>query len=90
MARPEAAASDIKELEKNSEASVHTKEAPKESPQRARKEAKFWIIMCVIALTGLLTALEATITSTVLPVIVAELGGGDNYIWVANGNFLTM
>ena len=77
-------------LEMDSEASVDIKDAPKESPQHARKGAKFWIIMCIIALTGLLTALEATITSTVLPVIVAELGGGDNYIWVANGYFLTM
>jgi len=75
----------------DSEASVDTKEAPKESPpQRARKGPKFWIIMCVIALTGLLPALEATVTSTVLAVIVAELGGGDNYLWVANAYFLTM
>jgi MFS family permease len=44
----------------------------------------------VLALAGLLTASEATITSTVLPVIVSKLGGGDNYIWAANGYFLTM
>jgi hypothetical protein len=75
----------------DSKAPADTKEAPKERPpQQAPKGAQFWIIMCVIALTGLLIALEATITSTVLPVIVAELGAGDSYIWVANAYFLTM
>lgn len=78
--------------ERDSEASIETQDAtpPPARPQPARKGARFWLIMCVISLTGLLTALEATITSTVLPVIVAELGGADQYIWVANGYFLAM
>ncbi|RYO99408.1 hypothetical protein DL764_006820 [Monosporascus ibericus] len=75
----------------DSGASVNTKvAAPKESPQQTRKGPRFWAILVVLSLTGLLTALEATITSTVLPVIVADLGGGDNYIWVANAYFLTI
>jgi hypothetical protein len=77
-----------------SEASVTCKEAEapkeKETPPTFKKGPRFWIILFVISLTSLLTALEATVTSTVLPVIVAELGGSDNYIWVANGYFLTL
>ncbi|KAK8050917.1 major facilitator superfamily protein [Apiospora rasikravindrae] len=46
--------------------------------------------MGVLALTSLLTSLEATITSTVLPVIISDLNGGSAYIWVANAYFLTM
>ncbi|OJJ42583.1 hypothetical protein ASPZODRAFT_155246 [Penicilliopsis zonata CBS 506.65] len=53
------------------------------------RSPRFWAILFTLALTSLLTALEATITSTILPDIVADLGGGDNYIWVANGYLLT-
>ncbi|KAL6866450.1 hypothetical protein ACO1O0_002561 [Amphichorda felina] len=60
------------------------------NPESTRKGPRFWAILFVLSLTSLLTSLEATITSTVLPVIVAELDGGDDYIWVANGYFLTM
>jgi hypothetical protein len=74
----------------DSEASMDNKKvAPEKSPQPFKKGPRFWAIMVVLALAGLLTALEATITSTVLPVIVAELDGGDSYIWVANAYFLT-
>lgn len=51
---------------------------------------KFWAIIVAIGFAGLLTALEATITSTTLPSIIAELGGGSEYIWVINGYFLAM
>lgn len=60
------------------------------NPKSTRKGPRFWAILFVLSLTSLLTSLEATVTSTVLPVIVAELGGSDDYIWVANGYFLTM
>ncbi|KAI3396962.1 hypothetical protein diail_11362 [Diaporthe ilicicola] len=74
-----------------SEASIDNKAVTTEkSRQPAKKGPRFLAIMVVLALAGLLTALEATITSTVLPVIVAELNGGDSYIWVANAYFLTM
>lgn len=51
---------------------------------------KFWAIIVAIGFAGLLTALEATITSTALPSIIAELGGGSEYVWVINGYFLAM
>lgn len=42
-----------------------------------------------LALTSLLTSLEATITSTALPTITANLGGASLYVWVVNGYYLT-
>lgn len=51
---------------------------------------RFWAILVALSFISLLTSLEATVTSTVLPSIVADLGGGDNYIWVSNAYFLTM
>lgn len=73
------------------EASLDAQDATTErnSPQ-FQKGPRFWAILFVLALTSLLTSLEATITSTVMPSIVADLGGGDYYIWISNTYFLTM
>jgi hypothetical protein len=66
-----------------------TEDAPtKESPAHMRKGPRFWAIMIVLALISLLTSLEATVTSTVLPSIVADLNGGVEYIWISNAYFL--
>ncbi|KAF2095591.1 major facilitator superfamily protein [Rhizodiscina lignyota] len=54
------------------------------------KNIKFWVILGALAVTGLLTAIEATFTSTALPSILVDLGGGDLFIWVINGYFLAM
>ncbi|KAJ5656196.1 hypothetical protein N7507_008146 [Penicillium longicatenatum] len=62
----------------------------KKSPPVFEKGPRFFTILFVLALTSLLTSLEATITSTVMPSIVADLAGGDNYIWISNAYFLTM
>ncbi|OAA61081.1 Major Facilitator Superfamily protein [Niveomyces insectorum RCEF 264] len=51
-------------------------------PSPTRKGARFWLIFVALSLSALLTAMEATITSTALPDIIASLGGGGNYIWV--------
>ncbi|KAI0964756.1 major facilitator superfamily domain-containing protein [Xylaria arbuscula] len=64
--------------------------AAEQSPQQTRKGPRFWAILGVLALTSLLTSLEATITSTILPDIVTDLGGGNNYIWIANAYFLAL
>ncbi|PWY66365.1 MFS general substrate transporter [Aspergillus sclerotioniger CBS 115572] len=50
---------------------------------------RFFAIIAALALSGLLTSLEATITSTALPTITADLGGADLYVWVVNGYYLT-
>lgn len=64
---------------------------PSKAEARSSKRGwRFYTILVSIGFSGLLTALEATITSTALPSIVAELGDGDTYVWVANGYFLAM
>ncbi len=55
-----------------------------------KKGFRFYAIIAAIVLAGVLTALEGTITSTALPSIVADLGGGDLYVWAVNGYFLAM
>jgi hypothetical protein len=56
----------------------------------APKSFGFFAIIIAVCFSGLLTALEATITSTALPTIIAVLGGTDLFIWVVNGYYLTM
>ena len=58
-------------------------------PAPTKKSIRFFAIIAALALSGLLTSLEATITSTALPTITADLGGADLYIWVVNGFYLT-
>lgn len=58
-------------------------------PTASKKSFRFFAIIAALALSGLLTSLEATITSTALPTITADLGGADLYIWVVNGFYLT-
>ena len=72
-------------------ASVDAQDATTEkSLPQFQKGPRFWAILFVLALVSLLTSLEATITSTVMPSVVADLGGGENYIWISNAYFLTM
>lgn len=60
-----------------------------EEPAPAKKTFAFYAIIVSLALTSLLTALEATIVSTALPTIVADLGSGNLFVWVVNGYYLT-
>lgn len=50
---------------------------------------RFWAIIASLCFTGLLVAVEGTVTSTALPSIINDLEGGKLYVWVANGYFLT-
>ncbi|KAI4961140.1 hypothetical protein J4E86_000166 [Alternaria arbusti] len=75
----------------SNEASVDAQDATTEkNPPKFQKGPRFWAIMVVLSLVSLLTALEATVTSTVMPSLVADLGGGEEFIWVSNAYFLTM
>ncbi|KAF4629175.1 hypothetical protein G7Y89_g8972 [Cudoniella acicularis] len=50
---------------------------------------RFWIIFLSLAITSLLTAIEATVTSTALPTIARDLNSGKLYVWFVNAFFLT-
>lgn len=73
------------------ETSAHAQDALEETTApKFEKGPRFWAIIVVLSLISLLTSLEATVTSTVMPSLVADLGGGENFIWVSNAYFLTM
>lgn len=76
------------DTEKEKEKEKEDKDSP--PPPVFKKGPRFWAIIFVLSLISLLTSLEATITSTVMPSLVAELDGGENFIWVSNAYFLTM
>lgn len=50
---------------------------------------RFWMAFAALGLSALLSALEASIVSTAMPTITADLGAGENYIWIINIYFLT-
>lgn len=68
------------------DAPVSTEPTTTEPKQRLR----LWLIVVSLSFTSLLTSMDATITSTALPSIIADLGGGDLYVWSVNGYFLSM
>jgi MFS family permease len=53
--------------------------APK--PQRG---IKFWGIFVALCLLAFISALDVSIISTALPTITADIGGGSQYVWIAN------
>ena len=63
--------------------------ASEKTNTKTKRSWRFWAIFASLAVTGLLSAVEGTVTTTALPTIVADLGGGELYIWAANGYFLT-
>lgn len=59
------------------------------TPQKPRRGLSFWAIITALCITSLLTALENTVVTTSLPVIIQELNIGDNYVWITNVFFLS-
>jgi hypothetical protein len=50
---------------------------------------RFWAVFVSLSVTGLLAAVEGTVTSTALPTIAKDLEAGEQYIWFVNAYFLT-
>ncbi|PMB64473.1 putative transporter C3H1.06c [Beauveria bassiana] len=50
---------------------------------------RFWAIFPGLCIGGLLSALDATILSTVLPTISSKLGSNLLYVWAVNGYFVS-
>ncbi|KAI1148949.1 major facilitator superfamily domain-containing protein [Nemania diffusa] len=57
-------------------------------PPDFERGARFWAIIIGLGITNLLGALENTVVTTSAPVIVADLGIGDSYIWITNAFFV--
>lgn len=53
------------------------------------RDWRFWMVFAALSITGILSAIEATIISTALPTVVHNLNVGNNYAWIANSYFLT-
>ena len=68
---------------------AHAQENTTELPQPATRGLRFWLAFVPLCFVTLLAAFEATVTSTALPSIVQEVGGGDLYVWILNGYLLT-
>ena len=49
----------------------------------------FWMVFVALCLAAFVAALDVTIVTTALPTIVKEIGGGGEYIWIANSYVLT-
>lgn len=60
-----------------------------DAPAAVKHTWRFWVLLFSLAVANLLTAIEGTIITNTLPTIVAELGGGSLYPWIANAYFLT-
>lgn len=58
-------------------------------PKGIHRGWRFWAIFPALSVTALLSAVEATVVSTAMPTIVAELNMGPNYVWVINAFLLT-
>ncbi|KAF2789627.1 MFS general substrate transporter [Melanomma pulvis-pyrius CBS 109.77] len=59
--------------------------APSENaPQRTSRGLQFWLIILSGCLVDASTALDATIITTALPKITAQLHGEEQYVWLAN------
>ena len=58
-------------------------------PQPASQGWRFWAIFVPMCVATLLAAVEATVASTALPFIVADLNSGNLYVWIMNGYLLT-
>ncbi len=49
---------------------------------------RLWVIIIGLGVTLLLTALENTVVTVAMPMIVSDLGLRENYIWVTNAFFI--
>jgi hypothetical protein len=49
---------------------------------------RLWAVLVGLGVTCLLSALENTVVTVAAPVIVTELGMGENYIWITDAFFI--
>lgn len=59
------------------------------SAAKTQKGRDFWMTVVVLCASILLSAMDLTAVSTVLPTITKALNGGPNYVWVGTAYSLT-
>jgi len=59
------------------------------SDDAQQRDWRFWMIFFALSVTGILSAVEATVISTALPSIVHDLNIGNGYAWIVNVYLLT-
>ncbi|KAI8946988.1 major facilitator superfamily domain-containing protein [Xylaria longipes] len=79
------------ECSKNGEIVVTAADKTDEEAEEPPKKygSRVWLVMFAMCVTQLLNAFEGTVTSTALPTIIADLRGGEEFLWVTSGYFLT-
>ncbi|KAF2198587.1 MFS general substrate transporter [Delitschia confertaspora ATCC 74209] len=75
-------------LPNNGIVSENKPEGPKKEETAPNRGIKFYLIIFALNIAQVLVALEGTVTSTALPSIIAQLGGGASYVWTTSGYFL--
>lgn len=60
-----------------------------DGPTDFKHSWRVWCIFIVLCLLSFLGAIDSTVTTTALPTISREIGGSDNYVWIANSYLFT-
>lgn len=68
-----------------SESGMENKEA--EAP--FQRGFSFWIVIAALCVTAIMASLENSVVVTAGPTIVADLGMGNEYVWIANAFFVS-
>jgi len=89
MSSLDTALSSVKEANAASEKSVPDRKDASNNKEPQDRGCRFWMVFAALLITGVLSAIEATIISTALPTIVRNLNIGNNYAWIAKSYFLT-
>lgn len=63
--------------------------APPDEQKKKGYGWRFWAIFPGLCIGGMLSALDSTILSTVLPTIAKELNSEEMYVWAINGYFVS-
>ena len=57
---------------------------PMEGRLPSYRQRTIWCIFLVLCLLSTISAIDATIVTTSLPTITRDIGGGQQYVWIAN------
>ena len=75
-------------MDDTSEATTHPRDSPIQGA-RNRKGSAFWLSYSATIVCTFLSAIDLTAVSTALPTIVADLDGGDDFVWVGSAYALS-